>query len=247
MSQRLEARVTLITGGTGQLGRHVVARCLAEGAHVHVPVFDPDERELLEDHLDRAEGLPEGSLARLTLHDQGDLTDPDRVQAIFRAVEEAEARSVEILFNLAGGFEMAPVEETEPGTWERLWQMNVTTAFLCSRTAFPGMKKQGWGRVVNVSALPAVERGQAGLSAYGAAKAAVLNLTGSLSREGVEEGITVNAVLPSIIDTPENREAMPDADTSTWLPPQEIAGVLVFLAADEARVVNGAALTLTLG
>jgi NAD(P)-dependent dehydrogenase (short-subunit alcohol dehydrogenase family) len=162
-------------------------------------------------------------------------------------VKEAEGRSVEILFNLAGGFEMAPVEETEPGTWERLWQMNVTTAFLCSRTAFPGMKKQGWGRAVNVSALPAVERGQAGLSAYGAAKAAVLNLTGSLSREGVEEGITVNAVLPSIIDTPENREAMPDADTSTWLPPQEIAGVLVFLAADEARVVNGAALTLTLG
>ena len=247
MSHRLEERVTLITGGTGQLGRHVVARCLSEGAHVHVPVFDPDEGDLLESHLGREEALPGTARDRLTLHDRGDLTDPDRVQAIFRAVKEAEGRSVEVLFNLAGGFEMAPVEETDPGTWERLWQMNVTTAFLCSRAAFPGMKERGWGRIANVSALPAVERGQAGLSAYGAAKAAVLNLTLSLSREGVDEGITVNAVLPSIIDTPENREAMPDADTSTWIPPAEVAGVLAFLASDEARVVNGAALTLTLG
>jgi NAD(P)-dependent dehydrogenase (short-subunit alcohol dehydrogenase family) len=247
MSQRLKERVTLITGGTGQLGRHVVARALAEGARVHVPVFDPDEGELLRSHLDHGEGLPEGASARLTLHDDGDLTDPDRVEAIFQAAEEREGRGVEILFNLAGGFEMAPVEETDPGSWERLWQMNATTAFLCSRAAFPGMKEGGWGRIVNVSALPAVERGQAGLSAYGAAKAAVLNLTQSLSREGVGKGITVNAVLPSIIDTAENREAMPDADTSTWIPPEEVAGVLAFLASDQARVVNGAALTLTLG
>jgi NAD(P)-dependent dehydrogenase (short-subunit alcohol dehydrogenase family) len=99
---------------------------------------------------------------------------------------------------------------------------------------------------VNVSAFPAIDRGKSGLSAYGAAKAAVLNLTQTLAKEGIGHGITVNAVLPSIIDTPANQAAMPNADRSTWLPPEEIASVLAFLASDDARILNGAALTLTL-
>lgn len=240
MVERLQERITLITGGTGQLGRHVVRRFLAEGARIHVPVFDPAERRDLEEHLGDA-------AARVVFHPDGNLTDPERVRGIFQAVEEAEGRGVEVLLNLAGGFSMAPAEETDPDTWERLWGINATTVFLCSREALPGMKERGWGRIVNVSAFPALEGGQAGLTAYGAAKAAVLNLTRTLCREVVEHGITVNAVLPSIIDTPENREAMPDADTSTWLPPEEIARVMAFLASEEARVVNGAAITLTLG
>jgi NAD(P)-dependent dehydrogenase (short-subunit alcohol dehydrogenase family) len=99
---------------------------------------------------------------------------------------------------------------------------------------------------VNVSALPALDRGKPHLAAYGAAKAAVLNLTHTLAKEGAEHGITANAILPSIIDTPENREASPGADTSTWLPPQRIADVLLFLASEAAGIVNGAAIPLTL-
>lgn len=240
MTKRLEGRIALVTGGTGQLGRHVVRRFLDEGARVHVPVFAPEERTALEE----ATG---GAPADLSYHEDADMTDPARVEAVFEAIRTQEGHGVEILLNLAGAFSMAPIKETDPDAWHRLWRRNVDTAFLCSRAALPDMKQGGWGRIVNVSAMPAVQRGRAGLSAYGAAKAAVLNLTWALSHEAVEHGVTVNAIVPSIIDTPGNRQAMPDADTRTWVPPSDIAGVLAYLASDEARVVSGATVTLTLG
>jgi NAD(P)-dependent dehydrogenase (short-subunit alcohol dehydrogenase family) len=239
MTDRLDDRIVLVTGGGGALGRHVVARFTDAGASVHVPVYDQDEADGLKDFLkERASSVQ--------LHRDADLTRPEVVDRVFGTVEKADGRSPDILLNLAGGFHMAPVHETDPQAWDRMMRMNATTAFLCSRAAFPGMRERRWGRIVHVSALPALEGGQAGLSAYGAAKAAVLNLTRSLCREGAPHGITVNAVLPSIIDTPANREAMPDADTGAWIPPAEIAGVLHFLASDDARVLNGAALTLRL-
>ena len=142
---------------------------------------------------------------------------------------------------------IASIEDTDPAAWNDMWQRNVTTAFLSAQAFLPGMKNAKWGRIVNVSAFPAIDRGKAGLAAYGAAKAGVLNLTQTLAREGVSHGITANVVLPSIIDTPPNRESMPSADRSTWLPADEIAKVLEFLASDAARIVNGAAIPLTLG
>jgi NAD(P)-dependent dehydrogenase (short-subunit alcohol dehydrogenase family) len=235
-----EGRVVLITGGTGDLGQWVVEAFLAQGDRVHVPVFASAEAEGLRERLgDRA--------GEVRFHMEADLTRPESVTEVFEAVEATGDGPPVVLLNLAGGFTMAPVEETEPDAWDRMWRMNATTAFLCSRQAFPGMRAAGWGRIVNVSAFPALELGSPGLSAYGASKAAVLNLTRTLAQEGVEDGITVNAVLPSIIDTPGNRRTMPDQDRSRWLAPPEIAGVLRFLASEEARIVNGSALTLTLG
>jgi NAD(P)-dependent dehydrogenase (short-subunit alcohol dehydrogenase family) len=233
-------RVALVSGGTGQLGRHVVERLLRDGIHTHVPVLDEHEEEATRGHLG-------GGASAVTFHPRADLTDPASVDTVFRTVAEREGRSPDILLNLAGGFAGAAVEETDPATWDHLWKMNASTAFLCSRAAFPGMKAAGWGRVVNVSAFPAIDRGKATLSAYGAAKAAVLSLTHTLAREGVRHGITVNAILPSIIDTASNRAAMPGADTSTWLPPEGIAEVIAFLVSDAAGMVNGAAIPLTLG
>jgi NAD(P)-dependent dehydrogenase (short-subunit alcohol dehydrogenase family) len=240
MEQRMEGRITLVTGGTGALGGSVVERFVEEGARVHVPVFDEDEIAPLRRRLGlRAEAV--------TFHREGDFTDVDRVAAIFDAVREAEGRGPEILLNLAGGFASAPAEETGPDLWDRMWRLNASTAFLSSRAALPEMKERRWGRILNVSAFPALDRGREGLSAYGAAKAAVLNLTQTLAREGAAYGITANAIVPSTIDTPANRQDMPDADRSTWLPPDEIAGVLAFLASGGGRLVTGAALTLTLG
>jgi NAD(P)-dependent dehydrogenase (short-subunit alcohol dehydrogenase family) len=235
-------RTALITGGSGALGRHVVKAFLDEGIRVHVPVFDAKEIEALEAFLD-------AGVSNVELHEDADLTDPQTVDRIVSEVEAStpEGRAPDILLNLAGGFAMAPIHETDPDTWNRMVAMNATTAFLCSRRVFRGMRAREWGRIVMVSALPALEGGESGLSAYGASKAAVLNLTRTLAREGGPHGITANAVLPSIIDTPANRDAMPDADTSTWIPPEEIARVCLFLAGDDARVVNGAALTLNLG
>src|SRR5690606_18233693 len=111
--------------------------------------------------------------------------DSDSVGRIVQAVEAEGAGPPSILLNLAGGFAMARLEETGADTWRRMWEINATTAFLCARAVFPGMKRRRWGRIVNVSSFPALELGSPGLSAYGAAKAAVLNLTRTLAREGV--------------------------------------------------------------
>ncbi|TVR63813.1 MAG: SDR family oxidoreductase [Gemmatimonadales bacterium] len=246
MTDGLDRRTVLVTGGTGALGRHVVRSFVEAGSRVHVPVLDPSEIDAVNDLLGAASD-------RVKFHPDADLTDPDVVSRVIRAShtstqqDQGGIRGPDVVLNLAGGFAMAPVEETDPSTWSRMMAMNATTAFLTSRAAFPAMKARGWGRIVNVSAFPAVRGGAASMSAYGAAKAAVLNLTQALAREGASHGITANAILPSIIDTPGNRSAMPDADTSTWIPPQEIAAVCVFLAGGRARVVNGATLTLTLG
>ncbi len=234
MSDRkmLEGRTALVTGGTGGLGRAVVRTFLAEGAQVHVPVFDEAEIPALEAHLGDA-------IHAVHLHRDANLTDPDSVADLFRALPP-----VHLAANLAGGFAMAKVEDTEPGTWARMLAMNATSAFLVSRAAFPAMREARWGRILTVSARPALDRGASGMSAYGAAKAAVLNLTQTLAREGAPHGITANAILPTIIDTPGNREAMPDADRSNWLDPSDIARVLVFLASPAGGIVNGAALPL---
>jgi NAD(P)-dependent dehydrogenase (short-subunit alcohol dehydrogenase family) len=236
----LEGCVTVVSGGSGGLGRGVVKLLLEAGAELHLPIFDPDEIPGLEGYLGDA-------FHGLQLHEGIDLTAAEEVDRLVERVTETGSGAPEAVVNLAGGFSMSPVEETDPRVWERLWAMNATTAFLLSRAAFPAMKRAGRGRIVNISALPALDGGQSGLSAYGAAKAAVLNLTRTLSKEGVEAGITVNAVLPSIIDTPGNREAMPEADTSRWLAPVEIARVIRFLLSDEGAIVNGAAIPLTLG
>jgi NAD(P)-dependent dehydrogenase (short-subunit alcohol dehydrogenase family) len=239
MTTGVRDRVALITGGAGNLGRHVVQGFLREGARVHVPTFDEAEVERLLTTLG-------GDADRVHVHPETDLSKPSDVARVLERVRAVERRGPQILLNLAGGFAAGPIEETEPDTWDRMMRINATTAYLSSRAAFPHMKELGWGRIVNVSALPALDRGKPHLAAYGAAKAAVLNLTHTLAKEGAEHGITANAILPSIIDTPENREASPGADTSTWLPPQRIADVLLFLASEAAGIVNGAAIPLTL-
>lgn len=233
-------RVVLVTGGTGHLGRHVVQRFAREGGRVHVPAFTAEEGEALIEFLGAESGA-------VHLHPGTDLADPETADALVARIRETAGRSPDILLNLAGGFIMGTIEETDFQSWTRMWEMNASTAFLTSRAVYPGMREAKWGRIVNVSALPALDRGKEGLSAYGASKAALLNLTYALSKEGMPHGITVNAILPSIIDTPPNRKSMPGADTSTWIPPEEIASVLLFLASDGGRCVNGAAIPLTLG
>jgi NAD(P)-dependent dehydrogenase (short-subunit alcohol dehydrogenase family) len=240
MAERLDARTALITGGAGALGRRVVKRFLEAGATVHVPlVADEDPTPLAE--------LLGDAISAVHLHHDADLTDPDAVSTVFSQVEGTSGSPPDILLNLAGGFSHGAIEDTDPSDWMKMYQINATTAFLCSRSAFPAMRAAGWGRIVNVSALPAHHEARPGFSAYASAKAAVLQLTRTLAREGIGAGITVNAVLPSIIDTPGNRAAMPDADRSRWLPPERIAAVLHFLSSDAGGIVNGAAIPLTLG
>lgn len=175
-----------------------------------------------------------------------DVTDQTSVAELFRRLDES-GRHVEVLANLVGGFAGGALTETDLETWERMLKLNVTSAFLCCRAAVPHMKSARRGRIINVSSAPAVNRGAAGLSAYSAAKAAVLNFTESLAKELVGWGITANAIVPTVIDTPANRNVSPEADRSTWLSPEEIAEVIAFLASDRARVVTGTAVNLSRG
>jgi NAD(P)-dependent dehydrogenase (short-subunit alcohol dehydrogenase family) len=239
VADQLKDRVAVITGGTGALGRGVVRVFAAAGARVHVPWVAESERDAMEAEIRR--GVIEGTV---TLY-RADVTDADSVGALFARIREAEGR-LDILVNGVGGFAMAPLEEARPDLWTRMMVLNATSAYLCTRSAVEVMG-EGPGRIINVAAMPAVGRGAPRMSAYSASKAAVLNLTLSLSQELRERGITVNAVVPTTIDTPANREAMPENDRSTWLLPEEIGRVMCFLASDDAAIVTGAALTLGRG
>lgn len=235
MSQRLENRVAIVTGGTGSLGRAVVRRLLAAGAKVHVTWRTEEEVGRLRQYLGR-------EAEKIGLHEV-DLTREKEVRAAFDGVLGDDGR-LDVLCNIAGGFAGGHITEIDATQWERMLAVNATTAFLSCRAAARHMRERRYGRIVNVGAAPALGRGAAGMSAYSAAKAAVLNLTLSLAAELGPEGITVNAIVPTTIDTAQNREAMPDADTSTWLDPDEIAEVVGFLVSDAAGIVTGSAVNL---
>lgn len=235
-------RIVVVTGGTGGLGRWIVRRFSADGNAVHVPVRDGSRG------LAPWRALPEGAgdgEEDVTLH-RCDVTEPAEVEDFFRWVFREEGR-LDILVNGVGGFTMAPVTGTEPEDWRRMMEVNATSAFHCSRSAAGFMKEAGWGRIVNVASMPALERGAPGMAAYGAAKSALVHFTYSLAEELVEDGVTVNAVVPTVIDTPANRTAMPDASRERWLHPREIADVVAFLAGDAAEIVTGAAIPLSRG
>lgn len=232
----LGGKVAVVTGGTGGMGTGVVEVLAAAGARVVVPWNAQPELAPFREAMAKA-----GVGDRVALR-QVDVTDPVAVDALFQAVGREEGR-LDILVNGVGAFAMAPLTGTDTKTWERMITLNATTALICSRGAVSVMTEAG-GRIVNVSAMPAVNRGAAGMSAYAASKAAVLSLTQSLSKELRSRKITVNAILPTTIDTPGNREAMPDADRSQWLAPSEIGQVVRFLVSDQGGIVTGAAVTL---
>lgn len=207
----LEGRSVAVTGAKGALGEAVLAALAAAGAETHAPA-------------DPADGGP-------------DLADGDAVRAWY-----GERQGLWASLHLAGGFAMAPLLDTGDDALESMWRMNARSCFLCCREAARMMRAGGrGGRIVNVAARPALEPRQgAGMAAYAMAKAAVGALTAALGEELAGEDILVNAVAPSILDTPANRAAMPDADHARWAPLADVAEAVLFLASPANRVVRGA-------
>jgi NAD(P)-dependent dehydrogenase (short-subunit alcohol dehydrogenase family) len=227
-------RTVVVTGGSGFLGGAVVERYLADGWRAVVPWISEKEVHRLRDRVGPAPGL---------VLVEADVTDPDGWE---RVLDSAGAVDAGVL--LVGGFDMAPLVETDPGAWNRLVALNATSVFQSARALLPRIgESPGGGSLVTVAAEPALDRGAPGMGAYAATKAAVVSLTQTLAREGAEKSVNVNAIAPRIIDTPVNREAMPDADRSSWLPPSEIAEVIAFLTGPAGRIVNGSVLTLNRG
>jgi NAD(P)-dependent dehydrogenase (short-subunit alcohol dehydrogenase family) len=227
-------RVALVTGGTGALGQSVVLRFLHDGATVAVPWIVPEEWETLRSRAGDGSARLHG--ARV------DGTD-ESAFAAFVAEVLARHQRLDVLVNTVGGFAGGDLASTSLADWRRLIDLNLTSTVVGCRAVLPAMRAARHGRIVNVASR-AVMPPMGGFIAYTVSKSAVIALTQALAQEERPHGITVNAVLPSTMDTPGNRKAMPDADRSTWVSTDAVADVIAYLASDPASAVSGACVTV---
>jgi NAD(P)-dependent dehydrogenase (short-subunit alcohol dehydrogenase family) len=225
MAMDFQGRHVVITGGAGALGTAVVEALVVAGALCHVPCLDEAEarRFRLREHK------------QVTVTVSGSLSDEAAIARLYQDIASLWAS-----IHIAGGFAAAPLRDTGAAALRQQIDMNFASCALCCRAAVTAMADRG-GRIVNVAARVALEwRSGAGMTAYTASKAAVAAFTAALAEEVAKDGILVNAVAPSIMDTPANRQAMPKADHALWPKVEEVAATIVFLASPENRVTRGA-------
>lgn len=223
-------RVVVVTGAFGVLGAAVARAFATSGARLALLDLAMHAPDALAAELDEQHLLLGG-------------VDLGELESSRRAMAAAAMRfgGIDVLVNVAGGFQWQTLLEGDVETWDQLYRMNLRTAVVACKVALPALIERGRGAIVNVGA-GAAARASAGMGAYTASKAGVQRLTESLADELKEHGIRVNAVLPSIIDTPRNRADMPNADHTRWVRPEALAEAVMFLASDAASAVTGAAL-----
>jgi len=223
----VDGKVVVVTGALGALGKVVAEAALARGAKVA--------------GVDHAASQVPATATRIELGGV-DLSDAAAAKKAIDAVASHFGK-LDALINIAGGFAFETVADGDPKTWQRMYALNVLTTLNASRSAIPHLAASPAARIVNVGAMGALQAGS-GMGAYATSKAGVHRLTEALAAEWKGK-ITVNAVLPSIIDTAANRASMPNADFSKWVTPQELAEVILFLASDAASAVTGALLPVS--
>lgn len=225
-------RVVAVTGGAGNLGVAVATAFASAGAKIAF--------------IDRALGrLPEiiGELAGTDhfIAPPTDVTDSNSVSATMQEILARFGR-IDALVNTAGGYRAGtPLHETPIGDWDFMLNLNARSVFVACQSVIPTMLKQGSGKIINIASRAALS-GDANHAAYSVSKTAVVRLTESMAAELKQSGLNVNCVMPGLIDTPQNRAAMPDSDFSQWVSPEAIADVILFLASEGARAINGAAI-----
>jgi NAD(P)-dependent dehydrogenase (short-subunit alcohol dehydrogenase family) len=229
----LQNKVAIITGAVGNLGM-ATARLFQEAGAKTVLVDRSQDRvrEVFKASENSENSLLAGGI------------DLANHESLARLVEQTLAKfgRVDVLVNTVGGYRGGkPVHDTELADWDFLFNINLRTTLLCCRAVIPQMLKQGSGKIINVASRDGLH-GNAGYAAYSASKSAVLRLTESLADELKASNINVNCVMPGTIDTQQNRAAIPNGDFSKWVEPSAIAEVIVFLASDASRAINGAAL-----
>jgi NAD(P)-dependent dehydrogenase (short-subunit alcohol dehydrogenase family) len=230
-------KIAVVTGATSPLGRSVTKEFLARGIRV-IGTYRSEGS-------DSAQRTELGELAANFQSHRADITDESEVGRLFEAVKGEHGR-VDILVNIVGGYSGGKeVWNTPVAEWDNMIRVNLRSAFLCCRAALPMMIERNYGKIVNIAARPALEkRYRAKSGAYAVSKAGVLVLTETIAEEVKKLDINVNAVLPSTIDTEDNRKAMPQADFSKWVPAPEIATVIMGLVSDYMRPVSGSAVTV---
>ncbi|MEN8174341.1 MAG: SDR family NAD(P)-dependent oxidoreductase [Pseudomonadota bacterium] len=222
----------MITGATGNLGSATAHAFAAQGARLALVDHQPHKVDALRALLPE-KAVTQGFTA--------DLTDAPSVNAMVEQVIQTFG-SVDALTNIAGGFTMGPaIQDTGDRDWDFMMDLNARSVFHTTRAVLPHMVRRRSGRIVNVSARAALQ-GKGNMGPYCASKAAVITLTETLAAENRDTNINVNCILPGTIDTPQNREAMPNADHDAWVPPAALADVVLFLCSDAARCVSGAAI-----
>jgi NAD(P)-dependent dehydrogenase (short-subunit alcohol dehydrogenase family) len=220
-------KVVVVTGGFGVLGRAVAEAALAAGAFVAIPGREQESKIAARDRLLVLGGV--------------DLADFAAAKQAFDTIA-ARFGHIDALANVAGGFRWQTLGDGDLTGWNDLFRMNLVTAATATKAALPYLRASQ-GAIVNVASAPAKKAG-AGMGAYAASKAGVLRLTESVAEEEKKAGVRVNAVLPTIIDTPRNRADMPKADFSRWVKPEEIAKAILFLLSDDASAITGAELLI---
>jgi len=232
MQNEFKNKVIVITGAAGNLGQ-AVAEAFAR-LNARLALLDLNEQTLQTVMAKLPAGVDAKSYAV-------NLLESGSVNQVMQQVIDDMGR-IDVLANIAGGFSMGPlIQDTADKDWDFMMNLNARSVFYTARAAIPSMLENGAGRVINVSARAALE-GKGRMGPYCASKAAVRTLTESMAAENKYDGINVNCILPGTIDTPQNRESMPDADFSNWVPPAALADVVVFLASEAARCVTGAAI-----
>ncbi|MBI3636162.1 MAG: SDR family oxidoreductase [Candidatus Rokubacteria bacterium] len=230
MTPPLANRVAVVTGGTGALGQAVTLRLLADGAAVEIPYAVEQERAVLADRV------PKGESVRLTMT-HVDVTDDAAMTAFADAVRRRHGR-IDILVALVGGFAGGGLVDTDRATWDRMLALNLTSVYTSARAIVPHMAARRHGRVI-VTGSRSVVPPTGGFIAYTVAKSGVIAFAQALAAEFRPHGVTVNAVLPSTMDTPANRAAMPNADPKTWVPVESVAAAIALLCRDDAAHVTG--------
>ncbi len=230
----LQDKVILVTGASGGLGRSVASRAALTGAHVALSARHPESLRALVSDL----GLSDDR----TLIYAADLADASDAHSLVAAVEERWG-SVDVLLNLVGGWRPGVrLAEVSDADWDAVLDLNLRSAFNINRAVVGQMARRGWGRIVNIAARAAVHPG-ARSAPYNVAKAGVVALTASIAADYRKQGVVAVAVLPGTIDTPANRQQMPDADTSRWVTPESLGELLLFLCGKEAEALNGSSIS----
>lgn len=229
------ARVVLVTGGSGALGQAITRRFLDEGATVCVPWVVEAERERLAASVDAA------TRPRLVL-ERCDVADDTAMAGLTQSLLSLQGH-IDVLVTAVGGFAMGDLAQTDRKLWDTMLTVNLTTAYVAAHAVVPPMLARGSGRVVAVASR-AVVPPVGGMIAYTVAKAGVIAFVQALAAETRGRGVTVNAVLPSTMDTPANRAAMPNVDPKTWVPVEAVADAIGYLAAESSGHVNGTLLAV---
>ncbi|HXW09122.1 MAG TPA: SDR family NAD(P)-dependent oxidoreductase [Steroidobacteraceae bacterium] len=222
-------RVVVVTGAFGALGTAVARAFGQAGARLGLIDLAQPSVEL------------QSEFAGHLLLGGVDLANEEATRSTMAAIA-MRFGGIDVLVNVAGGFRWEKVEGGTLDTWDALYAMNLRSAVVSCKCALPALLERGAGRIVNVGAGAAAAKAGTGMGAYTASKAGVQRLTEALAEEVKDRRVTVNAVLPGTIDTPSNRLDMPDADFSRWVPPEQIARVIVFLASEDADAITGASI-----